>query len=158
MVLTDNGKVKIPNGVKPKDMYMTDEAAATKGIAKYSAEIDEINATIEKCIEKRNNVSGVGKKVKQLNYDQKIAQKKAELKAINTKISILKGIENGYKAYAEGKITQFNAIKNITVNGPKAYFNDIAKPISSHLNVAWDSAISLNYASKLLNLIISQTI
>ncbi len=128
-------------------MYMTDEAAATKGIAKYSAEIDEINDTIEKWIEKRNNVSGVGKKVKQLNYDQKITQKKAELKAINTKINILKAIENGDKAYAEGKITQFNAMKNITVNGPKAYFNDIAKPVSSHLNAAWDSAIGLNYAS-----------
>ena len=47
LVLTDNGKVKIPNGVKPKDMYMTDEAAATKGIARYNAEIDEINATIK---------------------------------------------------------------------------------------------------------------
>lgn len=67
---------------------------------------------------------------------KKSLRKKAELKAINTKINILKGIENGDKAYAEGKITQFNVIKNITVNAPKAYFNDIAKPVSSHLNAA----------------------
>ena len=147
LVLTDNGKVKIPNAVKPKDMYMTDEAAAAKGITKYSAEKDEIKATIEKWTEKRNKVSGISKKVKQLNYDHKIDQKKAELEDINTKIDILKGIENGDKAYAEEKISQFNIIKNITVNGPKAYFNDIAKPVSSHLNAAWDAANNFNYMS-----------
>ncbi|ALB01878.1 membrane protein [Francisella persica ATCC VR-331] len=145
LVLTSSGQVKIPNTVKPKDMYMTDETAAAKGIAKYNAEKDDINANIERLTEKRNNVSGIGKAIKQLNYDRKIAQKKEELKAIDIKIDILKGIEDGSKAYAEEKIAQFNNVKNITINGPKAYFNDIAKPISSHLNAAWDSATSLNY-------------
>ncbi|GMN90203.1 coiled-coil domain-containing protein [Francisella sciaenopsi] len=145
LVLTNNGKVKIPNAVKPKDIYMKDEASAAQGLEKYRAERDEINETIERWTEKRNNVSGIGKKVKQLNYDRKIAQKKAELKAINTKIDILKGIENGDKAYAEEKIAQFNIIKNITVNGPTAYYNDIAKPVSSELTAAWNSASALDY-------------
>ena len=117
-----------------------------KVLLKYSAEIDEINATIERWTEKRNKVSGISKKIKQLSYDYKIAEKKAELKDIHTKIDILKGIENGDKAYAEEQISQFSTIKNITVNGPKAYFNDIAKPVSSHLNAAWNSAI-INYVS-----------
>ena len=147
LVLTNNGKVKIPSAVKPKDIYMTDKAAAAKGITKYNAEIDEIKATIERWTEKRNKVSGIGKKVKQLNYDHKIAEKKAKLRDIYIKIGILKSVESGDKAYAQEKISQFNIIKNITVNGPKAYFNDIAKPVSSHLNAAWDSATNINYVS-----------
>ncbi|QEN22191.1 hypothetical protein FNO44_1320 [Francisella orientalis] len=67
------------------------------------------------------------------------------LKAINTKIDILKGIENGDKAYAEEKIAQFNIVKNITVNGPTAYYNDIAKPVSSELTTVWNSASALDY-------------
>ncbi|MDE4986344.1 hypothetical protein NAI35_10295, partial [Francisella tularensis subsp. holarctica] len=66
-------------------------------------------------------------------------------KSITTKIEILKGIENGDKAYAEEKISQFNIVKNISVYGPKAYFYDIAKPVLSHLNAACDSATILIY-------------
>ncbi|MBK2110671.1 hypothetical protein IB685_00520 [Francisella tularensis subsp. novicida FSC159] len=147
LVLTDGGKVSIPNPVKPKDIYMTDNATAAKGIAKYDSKRDEIKATIESLIEKRNNVSGIAKKIRKLKYDHKIAQKKSELKAINTKLDILKDIENGDKAYTEEKITQINTIKNITVNGFKAYSNDITKPVLSHLKAAWNYANKLNYMS-----------
>ncbi|APA83431.1 hypothetical protein [Francisella tularensis] len=133
-VLTNNGAVKIPNSIKPKNMYMKDQATAAQGLEKYRAERDEINNNIKKL-----------ESQKKLGWRIKVVAEQAKLKSINTKIDILKGIENGDKAYAEEKIAQFNIVKNITVNGPKAYFNDIAKPVSSHLNAAWDSATSLNY-------------
>ncbi|AEE26632.1 hypothetical protein [Francisella hispaniensis] len=133
-VLTNNGAVKIPNSIKPKNMYMKDQATAAQGLEKYRAERDEINSNIKKL-----------ESQKKLGWRVKVVAEQAKLKSINTKIDILKGIEKGDKAYAEEKIAQFNIVKNITVNGPKAYFNDIAKPVSSHLNAAWDSATSLNY-------------
>ncbi|MBK2149457.1 hypothetical protein IBD90_00845 [Francisella tularensis] len=133
-VLTNNGAVKIPNSIKPKNMYMKDQATAAQGLEKYRAERDEINNNIKKL-----------ESQKKLGWRIKVVAEQAKLKSINTKIDILKGIENGDKAYAEEKIAQFNIVKNITVNGPKAYFNDIAKPVLSHLNAAWDSATSLNY-------------
>ncbi|MDE5024852.1 hypothetical protein NAI69_10265, partial [Francisella tularensis subsp. holarctica] len=46
---------------------------------------------------------------------------------------------------AEDNIAQMTNVKNIPANCPKAYFNDIAKPVLSHLNAAWDTATSLNY-------------
>ena len=141
LVLTNNGKVKIPNAVKPKNMYMKDEASAELGLEKYRAERDEIQATIDRWETKKQGKGWLSKK----NYDRKIAQKKLEKKAINTKIDILKGIASGDKAYAEEKIAQFNTIKNVTVKGPKAYFNDIAKPVSGHLTAAWDDATNLDY-------------
>lgn len=113
---------------------MKDQATAAQGLEKYRAERDEINNNIKKL-----------ESQKKLGWRIKVVAEQAKLKSINTKIDILKGIENGDKAYAEEKIAQFNIVKNITVNGPKAYFNDIAKPVSSHLNAAWDSATSLNY-------------
>lgn len=133
-VLTNNGAVKIPNSIKPKNMYMKDQATAAQGLEKYRAERDEINNNIKKL-----------ESQKKLGWRIKVVAEQAKLKSINTKIDILKGIENGDKAYAEEKIAQFNIVKNITVNGPKAYFNDIAKPVLSYLNAAWDSATSLNY-------------
>ncbi|AEE26633.1 hypothetical protein [Francisella hispaniensis] len=147
LVLTNAGEINIPNAVKPKDIYMINKAAAAKGIAEYNTEKAQINATIEKWMKKRNNASGIGKKIKQLKYDRKIAQKKAQLETINTKIDILKDIENGDKDYAEEKITQFNNIKDITINSHKAYFNYIDKPVSSYLNLAWNYAFKLDYVN-----------
>ncbi|WP_395167579.1 hypothetical protein [Francisella salimarina] len=134
LVLTNNGKVKIPNSVKPKDMYMKDEASAAEGLEKYRAERDEISKKIEDLESK-----------KKLGWRIKVTAEKAKLKSINTKIDILKGIEKGDKAYAEEKIAQFNTIQNITVNGPTAYYNDIARPVSSELTAAWNSATALDY-------------
>ncbi len=93
LVLTNNGKVKIPNAVKPKDMYMKDQASAAQGLEKYRAERDGINKNIEKL-----------QSEKKLGWKIKVAAEQAKLKSIKTKIDILKGIENGDKAYAEEKI------------------------------------------------------
>ena len=145
LVLTDDGSVKIPNAVKPKSKYMVDEATANEGIAKYTDEKIEIKSTMDRWKEKRAKVSGFGKRINKLNYDRKLEQKRAERKALNVKINILEGIANGDKAYAEEKIAQFNTIKELTVNGPKAYLNDIAKPVSGHLTAAWDAATKFDY-------------
>ncbi|MEY8702180.1 hypothetical protein AB4F11_03980, partial [Francisella philomiragia] len=141
LVLTNNGKVKIPNAVKPKDMYMKDQASAAQGLEKYRAERDGINSNIEKL-----------QSEKKLGWKVKVAAEQAKLKSINTKIDILKGIENGDKAFAEEKIAQFNIIKEISVNGPTAYYNDIAKPVSAELAAAWNSATALDYASYRTNI------
>ncbi|MBK2106139.1 hypothetical protein [Francisella philomiragia] len=141
LVLTNNGRVKIPNAVKPKDMYMKDQASAAQGLEKYRAERDGINKNIEKL-----------QSDKKLGWKIKVAAEQAKLKSINTKIDILKGIENGDKAYAEEKIAQFNIIKEITVNGPTAYYNNIAKPVSAELEAAWNSATALDYAGYRTNI------
>ncbi|MDE5005069.1 hypothetical protein NAI73_11545, partial [Francisella tularensis subsp. holarctica] len=43
-------------------------------------------------------------------------------------------------------------VKNLTVNGPNEYFNDIAKPVLYHLNAEWDSDTSLNYVDYRINI------
>ncbi|AEI36323.1 hypothetical protein F7308_1398 [Francisella salina] len=113
---------------------MKDEASAAHGLEKYRAERDEISKKIEDLESK-----------KKLGWRIKVTEEKAKLKSINTKINILKGIKKGDKAYAEEKIAQFNTIQNITVNGPTAYYNDIARPVSSELTAAWNSATALDY-------------
>ncbi|MDE5012735.1 hypothetical protein NAI80_10465, partial [Francisella tularensis subsp. holarctica] len=76
--------------IKPKNMYMNDQATAAQGLEKYRAERDEIN----------NNIKTLESQ-KKLGWRIKVVAEHAKLKSINTKIDILKGIENGDKAYAE---------------------------------------------------------
>lgn len=57
---------------------MTDKAAATKGIL-LDITLKQIRLTLLSKMDRKKEIMflGVGKKVKQLNYDKKIAQKKS---------------------------------------------------------------------------------
>ncbi|MDE4998780.1 hypothetical protein NAI79_10515, partial [Francisella tularensis subsp. holarctica] len=70
--LTNNGAVKIPNYIKPKNMYMKDQATAAQGLEKYIAERDEIN----------NNIKKLESQMK-LGWRSKVVAEQDKLKSIN---------------------------------------------------------------------------
>lgn len=138
---------EIPSTIKPKKIYMENKNTATQGIKKYIQQRDQIQATINSLINKKSNLSGFGKNIKKLDLDHEISQYEAKKKLIDAKIDILEGIENGERAYAEGKLNQFDIIRNMTINGPKAYYDNIAQPMSKYLAAAWSAADNNDYAN-----------